>query len=179
MSDKKIRFANQYSNHPLGDTPLKCNILDNKVLQEYKDECDINYIIKQYSEGVIDKLPVIRQNRYGDEVSLPKTFEECQNFIETVKNDFNTLPADIKKQFGNDVNRYVAEFGQVFTNDKISKKFSDLGIFNSKIAECNPASPESSLLTRRGDSNTDDNLANVTNIVQNQEGVNVNGANKV
>lgn len=161
MSEKLPRFANQYTKHSLGDKPLKCDVTDNKVLQDFVNDTDINYIVQQYAQG--EKLPVIRKDIFGDETIIPKTYEEMKSFTDKVEQDFLTLPANIKKEFGNNPQTYADEFMKVFTDKKISDKFSKLGIFNSKSAELYPASADPSFLTSGGDSKSDTQSQNVSN----------------
>lgn len=79
-------------------------------IQSHKDECDIAGIIEKAIRG--DKTALNKvQGIYMDMTNLPKNLGEAQNKIAKFKEDFEKLPAEIKRQFDNSPEVYVAKFG--------------------------------------------------------------------
>lgn len=74
--------------------------------QQFKDEADINYIISMYdSSGVMptfhgDGQPA--QPVFGDFASLPDNAQEMYNRMIEAKNNFDSLPLEVRKRFNYD-----------------------------------------------------------------------------
>ena len=75
--------------------------------QSFKDQCDINNIVKQYERTGL--MPHQRPNEpvYGD-ISDAPTFLEAQNIVVAGKEAFAALPAHVRDRFQNDPARYLA-----------------------------------------------------------------------
>lgn len=72
-----------------------------KTQQQFKDQCDINLIMKKYREtGQISHL---KQNRgqFLDVSNIP-SYQEALNTVISAQNSFQSLPSDVRKKFGND-----------------------------------------------------------------------------
>jgi phage internal scaffolding protein len=89
---------------------------------EFKRQCDINHILKRCEKTGM--LPTRRaQPIYGD---LPATddYHSAMNIVAEVKQSFDLLPSSIRKEFGNDVNKFLA-----FANDPNNiEAMADLGL---------------------------------------------------
>lgn len=74
--------------------------------QQFKDEADINYIVSMYdSSGVMptfhgDGQPA--QPVFGDFASLPDNAQEMYNCMIEAKNNFDSLPLEVRKRFNYD-----------------------------------------------------------------------------
>lgn len=69
--------------------------------QSFKEECDINTIMRNFEEtGLLQNLAK-RDPVYGD-FSDPGTFHEAQNIVVVAKEQFAALPARIRERFNND-----------------------------------------------------------------------------
>lgn len=74
--------------------------------QQFKDEADINYIVSMYdSSGVMptfhgDGQPA--QPVFGDFASLPDNAQEMYNRMIEAKNNFDSLPLEVRKRFNYD-----------------------------------------------------------------------------
>lgn len=74
--------------------------------QSMKDDADINFIIKQFDKtGVINHRNQY-EGDYGD-YSEAVTFDEAMRIVADANSMFETVPAKIRKQFGNDPGRFV------------------------------------------------------------------------
>lgn len=67
--------------------------------QEYKQEADINVIIKRYvSTG---EFPINPQPLYADTTQIPD-FQTMMNHVIAVEERFDQLPAEVRAKFSND-----------------------------------------------------------------------------
>lgn len=69
--------------------------------QQYKDECDINNIMAKYATTGEFTSKTSKQGMYGD-FSQITDYQDMLDTILYAQNAFNTLPAEVRKKFGND-----------------------------------------------------------------------------
>lgn len=67
--------------------------------QEFKDECDINRIMKRVLKGQVPALAA-GAPQYGDFAGV-EDFHTAQNVLLTATAQFARLPSEIRKRFGN------------------------------------------------------------------------------
>ena len=94
------------------------------IIQSYKDTTDIAYILAKLQSGdmsVINQKPVM----YGDFTQYPKTLADALQLQIDSKNLFDRLPAEIKKKFDNDENKFFASSGSQEWFEKISPALSE------------------------------------------------------
>ncbi|AXH73978.1 MAG: internal scaffolding protein [Microviridae sp.] len=106
--------------------------------QEFKDECDINSIMRRYiSQGV---LPTnVKVGRYGDFTGVGD-YRECLETLEVARSQFMSLSSDIRKRFGNDPAAFLA-----FVSDKANlEEARKLGLLREEAQPppVAPAKPE-------------------------------------
>lgn len=102
------------------------------LIQSYKDSCSINYLLAKYANGDVNALSKV-QGVYGDFTELPKSFAEVLQRVIDGENFFNSLPLDVRQQFGNDFRRWFAEAGTdswlasmgISSADSVSSDVSD------------------------------------------------------
>lgn len=71
------------------------------ALQQYKDQCDINLIVKRFKRtGELTHLNN-RRGFYGDLSDAP-SFRESMQLVVEAQQAFAELPSQIRKRFGND-----------------------------------------------------------------------------
>lgn len=88
--------------------------------QHYKDECDINSIMKKYeSTGfLVDPLQLRnRKPQFGDFTNIPD-YLTAQNIIVEGREAFEALPARIRKYFNNDPALYLSFVSDIANIDK-------------------------------------------------------------
>lgn len=73
--------------------------------QEFKDECDINIILKRFEkQGILthvnNKIPY-----FGEAPS--QTYTEVMHQMAAAKEYFETLPSSIRNEFGNSVSEFI------------------------------------------------------------------------
>jgi len=90
--------------------------------QQFKEECDINNVMRRYIKtGVIDHLAK-HQAQYAD--IEPVSYHEAMNTIATANSMFEELPAQARRNFNNDPTKFL-EFVQ---NPDNSDKLIDMGL---------------------------------------------------
>ena len=97
------------------------------VQQQFKDECDVNKIIRKYNRG----MPITHINRamgrYMDLSSAPD-YVDALNQVIQAQDAFQTLPSDLRKRFGNDPAQLLSFLGDSKNYDEAVK----LGLVNPR-----------------------------------------------
>lgn len=101
---KRVVFDGTLTNPVTGEilTPVR------RVKQEFRNECDINNILKQYK--LTGQVAHIRANAsQGAYTDLPEgtDFQEALNTVIAGQAAFATLPAKVRDRFGNDPNQFL------------------------------------------------------------------------
>lgn len=87
------------------ETGLVCEA-ETLAKQEFKEECDINTILKRFN--ITGELPQgVRMPTFGDFVPVG-TFHEAANAIAVAREAFDELPAEVRRRFANDPGEFVA-----------------------------------------------------------------------
>lgn len=79
-------------------------------IQAHKEECLIENILKRSLEGDLQALEVMK-GQYADITNAPNSLAEAQQAMITLKESFEHLPKDIRKEFDYNYEKYIAEFG--------------------------------------------------------------------
>lgn len=112
-------------------------------IQEDAEMCDIKNILKAVAMG---DLSVLRNQEptYIDATTFPKTLMEAQNIMVKAKQEFETMPAEVKELFNNNADLYVSELGtkeflekMAPYNDKLNsiKEAGSLKEYNKRVAD--------------------------------------------
>lgn len=98
-----------------------------KVKPEFKQSCDVNHILTRYQRT--GQLPLmVRKPIYGDVSTVPE-FQESMHIIIAAQEQFENLPAQVRKRFGHDPEEFLA-----FMNDpKNLDEMRRLGLANPEI----------------------------------------------
>lgn len=116
-----------------GKTP---DDLKHSAKQEFKDECDINNLMKRYERtGVLEHVNRM-QGSYGDFTDVVD-FATAFDVVRRAEIMFLTLPARIREDFGNDPGRFL----QFATDPANASKMVEYGL--AKPVE-DPAPPAAS-----------------------------------
>lgn len=76
-----------------------------KTKQSFKEECDINTIVKRF--GVTGVLPSsVRMPTYGDFTDVGD-FREAMEAIRTANESFAEMPSEVRERFQNDPAKFV------------------------------------------------------------------------
>ncbi|AXH77462.1 MAG: internal scaffolding protein [Microviridae sp.] len=83
---------------------ITCTAEEGKTQQSFKEECDINTIVETYSKTGLwgnSMRPATSQPMFGDFAEVPD-FVESQRIIAQAKEQFEALPARLRKRFNHD-----------------------------------------------------------------------------
>lgn len=92
--------------------------------QSMAAECDINNIMKKWEKTGILEHKNNFNGEYGDFTNVPIDYHESMNQVLAANDMFETLPAKIRKQFGNDPGQFL-DFA---TDPENNQKMIDMGL---------------------------------------------------
>ena len=98
------KFRHAYSKHDPADY-AEYDFPDTMTKQAFKEECDVNQIMKKYQKtGVIDHV-----NRFGGDYGFADSgdFHQAMSLIADAQTMFNELPSQAREHFGNDPARFL------------------------------------------------------------------------
>lgn len=79
-----------------------------RTQQQFKDETNINNIMRKYERtGVLPEMRKEVQSEYGD-FSNVATYQESLNLVINAHEAFDSLPARVRREFGDDPLKMVA-----------------------------------------------------------------------
>jgi phage internal scaffolding protein len=121
MTKKAVQFATPYDgerrrvvSEPVGESMTQ---------QHFKDEVDVRNIIKRYdSTGLINHVQR-GQAQYGD-FSQTVGFKEALDMVNSAKESFMELPAELRREFRND----AGEFYTFVSDPNNSEKLIEMGL---------------------------------------------------
>lgn len=89
-------------------------------IQSHRDECLIENIVKKsvINPDILNQV----EGQYYDATEMPNTLLDAQRIVLQKTNEFNSLPADIRKKFDFSVDKYIVEFGTQEFLDKLGYK---------------------------------------------------------
>lgn len=131
-------FRDMYGNRPerVATIPEKVG----RTKQSFKDECDINVIMRRYEKSGV--LPQgVGVGSYAD-FSDVGTFHDAQNVLVKAQAQFDALPARVRNRFRNDPGEFLR-----FVSDKSNlDEARKLGLLKQEevtVAPVTPAPPAS------------------------------------
>lgn len=104
--------------------------------QAFKDECDINNILRRFEKT--GQLPdLIKQNpQYGDFSNVPE-YQQALNTVQHAQEQFAALSSKIRERFAND----PAKFLQFATDPANAPEMVRMGLATQVAPTPSPASP--------------------------------------
>lgn len=114
--------------HTGEDTPTK---------QEFKDECNINVLMKRYQKtGLFPQYPG-QSPRYVSNIGMPD-YQEAANIVLQAQSEFAALNSELRKRFDNDPAKFLA-----FVNDEANAdELVSLGLREAPKPEPGPVRVE-------------------------------------
>ncbi len=105
--------------------------------QCFKDECDINRIVKSHLRGNIDDHVNSSKPHYGD-FSNPVDYQSAMNLVIHANEQFDALSADVRKKFDNDPSKFL----QFCSDENNVDEMVALGLAEKRELNVNKAPPE-------------------------------------
>lgn len=79
-----------------------------RTQQQFKEQCDVNEIMKRFERtGMLDHLNTFQGN-YGDFLDVPQSFHDAVNQVLSAQDMFMTIPARVRAEFNNDPGEFLA-----------------------------------------------------------------------
>lgn len=106
---------------PPGHPGLDCSHDEPITEQAHKESCDINEITRKYERtgelpDMIDRDP----EQWGD-FSSGETYHEAMNIVTHANQQFDALPAQVRKRFDNDPQKFLQFFEDPANLDEMAK----------------------------------------------------------
>lgn len=101
QSDLESYINAKFPNRPKRRRVFSDTVGESMTHQSFKDECDINNIIRTWERTGLDPSRADKTPRYGD-FSDMSDYHEALNLVSDVNNAFADLPADLREKFAND-----------------------------------------------------------------------------
>jgi len=116
----------------MGKMPIECK--GGRTKQSFKDECDINVLMRKYQKS--GKLPEnVRNNPIFMDLGTPFDYQESLNQVVKAREAFDMLPGEVRKRFSHDPYKLVEFVGNPDNIDEVVK----LGLAKKKeIVESPP-----------------------------------------
>lgn len=73
---------------------LVCPVEEDRTQQHFKDECDINYLLRHYND-IPAPAPI-----YAD-CTQYSNLQDCIDKVRAAQDDFSSVPSDIRARFAN------------------------------------------------------------------------------
>lgn len=102
------------------------NGTETRTDQSYKQQTDINYIMRKFrAVGIgMNNLPIQNKGVYGDFTKV-KDYQSALNSVINAQKSFDKLPSNIRKRFSND----PAQLLEFLEDPKNIKEGIELGIY--------------------------------------------------
>lgn len=92
-----------YDAHPRFTTDV---VGEAMTKQSFKDECDINVLMKKFErDGLMSHVSTV-EGRYGD-FGDGSDFHDAMNIVRRAQEMFETVPANLRAEFGNDPGAFL------------------------------------------------------------------------
>lgn len=107
MSFFKVRSAYDYDSDAASvEAALSCPEDEDQAQQQFKEEVDINTIVRRF--GVTGLLPAAPMMPMVGDFTMATSFHESVEIVRRAEEEFMTLPASLRKEFGNDPGALIA-----------------------------------------------------------------------
>ena len=129
----KFRTAYDGKRHGVDDVDFSDD--EGLTRQAHKDECDINNIMGQYLKSGLITHVREHEGEYGEYAEMD--FHEAMNTVANAQSMFETIPAEIRNQFGNDPGAFI----KFATDEKNRDQMVEMGLIpDERRHETVPAS---------------------------------------
>jgi len=130
----KTAFTNEWIHPVTGEITHP----PSRTKQEFKDECDINNIIKAYKiTGQIAHISANAAKGVYMDLPEPTDYQESLNIIRQAEQSFDSLPAKIRDRFKNDPTQFL----DFLKDPKNRDEAMDLGLIDRPPIPVAPAAP--------------------------------------
>jgi len=98
---------------------LDCSGDEDKTLQQFKDDCDINVIVRRIALSGASPAPPLTEAVFGDFTSID--FHTALEVVRAGKEAFMSLPGEVREAFANDPAVFVEALQDPERRDELVK----------------------------------------------------------
>lgn len=125
----RTQFPENYDTNEASDEAGHDTGTEGGAKQSFRDECDINVILKRFGIGY--EIPAgLRVPQYGDFTGI-NDFHTAANAIARANENFDLLPAHIRARFDNEPGKFV-DFA---TDEKNFDELAQMGLISKEAIE--------------------------------------------
>lgn len=136
MSEEKFRYYPSLSRERERPRFMLHTGEETPVQQQFKDECDINHLMRKYQEtGLIPQS--VKRPFYGDFTEVPD-YQAAMNVVNEAQALFMSMPSEVRKEFDND----PAKFLEYCRDPKNGDRLIELGLREKPKPEPGPVRVE-------------------------------------
>jgi len=128
-----MKFASAYQNKRQSKKFISP---ESHVKQSFKDECDINQIMRKYTKTGLVTHVQKHMGNYDDLVDVP-TYHDALNKVLDANESFETLPSSVRNRFNNN----PAEFIDFVGDPSNESEMRDLGLLPDLPVQVEPPVP--------------------------------------
>lgn len=132
-----VRNPYNYDTNKAGDESGIDTGTEGGAKQSFKDECDINVILKRFGIGY--EIPVGLEVPTSGDFTGINDFHSAMNAVVQARETFEQLPAHLRARFDNDPGKFV----DFTTNEDNREQMLDMGLLNQEAAAKVQAARES------------------------------------
>nr|DAY17681.1 MAG TPA: Scaffold protein [Microviridae sp.] len=129
------------------------------TVQDEKDETDINYIVNKYADGQkgIMTLDLGDSSQYAylqfGDATLPGDYSTALELVSGVREEFYSLPAYVRAEFGHDPMNFINRLNDPATLEYLQQQ----GLYDSKYSSDEPQQSVSSKQTQEKNNTLEQN----------------------
>nr|QJB19432.1 MAG: internal scaffolding protein [Microvirus sp.]QJB19673.1 MAG: internal scaffolding protein [Microvirus sp.] len=112
---EQLKFRTKYNPHPPRAYAFTC-VEPSLTQQQFKDECDVNNILKKYQQTGLLSHVVKTQGNFGDFSSV-EDYQTSLHKVMIAQDNFELLPSELRSKFNNDPSKLIG-----FINDPKNKE---------------------------------------------------------
>lgn len=110
----------------------KLSKMPSMARQEFRDQCDINNILKQFKKtGIISHINAQREQGSYEDLPDPMEYQDALNAVLEAQEAFSTLPSKVRTRFDND----PAKFLEFMSDPRNQEEAYDLGLAERPVAQ--------------------------------------------
>lgn len=130
-----VRTPYNYDRDKASDETALRMVTPTRTQQQFKEECDINNIAKNF--GLTGRLPVgVRMPIYGDFADVDD-YQSALNAARRASQSFMAMPAHVRERFQNDPQRFL----EFCSNDANREEAKALGLVRTEAVSAQTAPP--------------------------------------
>lgn len=154
---KKVELAAQLDDFDKrSDETGLGNFEPTRTKQAFKDEADINTLVRKFGVTATSQMRGLRVPSYGDFGSEVFDFQSAMNAVVEAQRTFDALPAQVRKRFGHDPQAFM----EFFNDPENRAEAEKMGLVVPPVVQEEPKPIRVSVVPEGGENASDASVAN-------------------